>query len=86
MYQNIRDAWSVINGKLLGLSYFVSTRGTLEVFRKPISTQVSLRPTFPTWDGLYDIVYKLHDKGMKESDFAALVRGGSVSPGPSSSK
>ena len=67
MYQNIRDAWSV-NGKLLGLSYFVSTRGTLTVFLKPYLDAGFTGADLPTtWDGLYDMVYKLHDKGMKSS-------------------
>lgn len=65
MYQNIRDAWSV-DGKLLGLSYFVSTRGTLAVFLKPYLDAGFTETDLPTnWDGLYDMVYKLHDKGMK---------------------
>jgi ABC-type glycerol-3-phosphate transport system substrate-binding protein len=64
MYPNIREAWSV-GGKLLGLSYFVTTRGALEVFLKPYLAAGFTEAQFPTnWDALYDMIYKLHDKGV----------------------
>jgi len=64
LYPNIRDAWSV-GGKLLGLSYFVSTRGCMHVCLKPYLAAGFTEAELPVnWDGLYDIVYKLHDKGV----------------------
>lgn len=64
LYPNIRDAWSV-DGKLLGLSYFVSTRGCLEVFTKPFLAAGFTEEQLPTtWDELYDMVYVLKDKGV----------------------
>ena len=64
MYPNIRDAWSV-DGKLLGLSYFVSTRGCMHVFLKPFLDAGFTEEQLPTnWDALYDTVYALHEKGV----------------------
>ncbi|MBN8998739.1 MAG: carbohydrate ABC transporter substrate-binding protein [Rhizobiales bacterium] len=64
LYPNIRDAWSV-DGKLLGLSYFVSTRGCLEVFLKPYLAAGYTEEQLPTtWDELYDMVYALKEKGV----------------------
>ncbi|MBN9073839.1 MAG: extracellular solute-binding protein [Rhizobiales bacterium] len=64
MYPNIRDAWS-IDGKLLGLSYFVSTRGCLHVFTKPYLEAGFTEDQLPAnWDALYEMVYALHEKGV----------------------
>jgi len=64
MYPNIRDAWSV-DDKLLGLSYFVSTRGCLHVFTKPYLAAGFTEEQLPTnWDALYDMVHALHEKGV----------------------
>jgi len=64
MYPNIRDAWSV-DGKLLGLSYFVSTRGCMHVFLKPYLAAGFTEEQLPTnWDALYDTVHALHEKGV----------------------
>jgi len=64
MYPNIRDAWSV-DGKLLGLSYFVSTRGCMHVFLKPYLAAGFTEDQLPTtWDAFYDLVYALKDKGV----------------------
>lgn len=64
MYPNIRDAWTV-DGKLLGLSYFVTTRGAMHVFTKPYLEAGFTEEQLPTnWDALYDMVYALKDKGV----------------------
>ena len=64
MYPNLREAWSV-NGKLLGLSYFVSTRGCMATNLKPYLAAGFTEAQLPTnWDGLYDMVYALHEKGV----------------------
>ncbi|MGE3831945.1 MAG: ABC transporter substrate-binding protein [Parvibaculaceae bacterium] len=64
MYPNIREAWSV-DGKLLGLSYFVTTRGAIHVFTKPYLAAGFTEDQLPTtWDALYDTVYALHEKGV----------------------
>lgn len=64
MYPNIREAWSV-DGKLLGLSYFVTTRGAVHVFTKPFLAAGYTEEQLPTnWDALYDMVYALKEKGV----------------------
>lgn len=64
MYPNIREAWSV-DGKLLGLSYFVTTRGALHVFTKPFLEAGFTEDQLPTtWDALYETVYALQEKGV----------------------
>ena len=64
MYPNIREAWSV-DGKLLGLSYFVSTRGCMHVFLKPYLAAGFTEAQLPAdWDALYETVYALHEKGV----------------------
>ena len=65
MYPNIRDAWSD-NGKLLGLSYFVTTRGLVQVNLKKYGGVGMKDADFPaTWSALYDQLYVLRDKGIK---------------------
>lgn len=64
LYPNIREAWSV-DGKLLGLSYFVSTRGAMHVFTKPLLEAGFTEEQFPAdWDALYELVYALKEKGV----------------------
>lgn len=65
MYPNIREAWSSADGKLLGLSYFVTTRGAVHVFTKPYLAAGYTEEQLPTnWDALYDMVYALKEKGV----------------------
>lgn len=64
MYPNIREAWSH-EGKLLGLSYFVSVRGTLLVNLKGYAAGGLDPAVLPkTWDELYAAVYKLAEAGV----------------------
>jgi ABC-type glycerol-3-phosphate transport system substrate-binding protein len=64
MYPNIREAWSV-DGKLLGLSYFITTRGCVHVFTKPYLAAGFTEEQLPkNWDALYDTVYALKEKGV----------------------
>ena len=66
MYPNIREAWSH-KGKLLGLSYFVSTRGVMCVNLEKYQAAGLTEEEFPkTWPEFYDILYKLRDKGQKQ--------------------
>jgi ABC-type glycerol-3-phosphate transport system substrate-binding protein len=65
MYPNIKEAWSD-NGKLLGLSYFVTTRGLVQVNLKKYGEAGLKDADFPaTWHALYDQLYVLRDKGVK---------------------
>jgi multiple sugar transport system substrate-binding protein len=64
MYPNIREAWSV-GGQLLGLSYFVSVRGTLLVNLQRFSDAGFSEDRLPlTWDQLYETVYALNEAGV----------------------
>jgi hypothetical protein len=66
MYPNIRDAWSY-KGKLLGLSYFVSTRGMVAVNLDKYEGAGFKDADFPkSWPELYDMLYTLRDKGLKQ--------------------
>ncbi len=66
MYPNIREAWSH-KGKLLGLSYFVSTRGMVHTVLDKWQKAGFTEADFPKdWPGVYEAVYKLHDKGEKQ--------------------
>jgi len=66
MYPNILDAWSY-KGKLLGLSYFVSTRGVMMVNLEKFQAAGFTDADFPkNWDEFYEILYKLRDKGEKQ--------------------
>jgi len=65
MYPHIRDAWTY-KGKLLGLSYFVTTRGVLHVNLQKLSEAGLAEAELPaTWDDLYDQLYRIRDKGIK---------------------
>jgi len=65
MYPNIRKAWTY-KGKLLGLSYFVSTRGVMHVNMKKYGELGYSEKDFPkNWDGFYDQVEELYKKGDK---------------------
>ncbi len=65
MYPNIRDAWSK-DGNLLGLSYFVSVRGTLLCNLKAYEAAGKDPAALPkTWDELYDTVHELAAAGVQ---------------------
>ena len=65
MYPAMLDAWTY-KGKLLGLSYFVSTRGTMHVnLLKLKETGISESDLPGNWDELYDILYEMRDAGVK---------------------
>jgi len=65
MYPNVRDAWTY-KGKLLGLSYFVTTRGVLHVNLKKLPEAGLTEADLPaTWDDLYDQLYRIRDEGIK---------------------
>ncbi|WP_127144483.1 ABC transporter substrate-binding protein [Pelagibacterium montanilacus] len=64
MYPNIREAWTH-NGELLGLSYFVSVRGTLLANLELIEEAGFTEEDLPaTWPELYDMVYALNEAGV----------------------
>ena len=66
MYPNILDAWSY-KGNLLGLSYFVSTRGMMHVNLKKYNELGYTDADFPAdWDALYDQLYEMRDKGVDQ--------------------
>ena len=66
MYPNILDAWSY-KGQLLGLSYFVSTRGVMHVNLKKYYELGFTDADFPAnWDELYDQLYEIRDKGVDQ--------------------
>jgi ABC-type glycerol-3-phosphate transport system substrate-binding protein len=61
---NLWDAWTY-KGKLLGLSYFATTRGTIHVNLKAYGAAGMSDKDFPkSWDELYDQVFALHAKGV----------------------
>lgn len=65
MYPNIRDAWTH-NGELLGLSYFVSVRGTLLANIETIEEAGFSEEDLPgTWPELYEMVYALNEAGVE---------------------
>jgi multiple sugar transport system substrate-binding protein len=66
MYPNIRDAWTH-QDKLLGLSYFVSTRGVMHVNLKKYGELGYSDKDLPkTWDELYDQLHAMNAKGEKQ--------------------
>lgn len=63
MYPNILEAWTY-KGQLMGLSYFVSTRGVMHVNLKKYGELGYTDEDFPkTWDELYDQLYEIREKG-----------------------
>jgi multiple sugar transport system substrate-binding protein len=65
MYPNILDAWTY-KGKLLGLSYFVSTRGIIHVNLKKLQELGIKESALPAnWDQLWDFVFELKKKGVQ---------------------
>lgn len=66
MYPNILDAWTY-KDQLLGLSYFVSTRGVMHVNLKMYDELGYTDADFPkNWDELYAQVYEIRDKGVEQ--------------------
>jgi len=66
MYPNLREAWTH-KGKLLGMSYFVTTRGVIHVNLEKWTKAGFTDADFPkTWPELYATFYKLRDKGEKQ--------------------
>jgi ABC-type glycerol-3-phosphate transport system substrate-binding protein len=66
MYPNILDAWTY-KDQLLGLSYFVSTRGVMHVNLKMYDELGYTDADFPkNWDELYAQVYEIRDKGIEQ--------------------
>lgn len=66
LYPNIREAWTH-KGKLLGLSYFVSTRGVMHVNLEKFTAAGFTEADFPKdWNAFYDTLYKLRDKGEQQ--------------------
>ena len=66
MYANIRDAWSY-KGKLLGLSYYTSTRGIIHVNLEKYKKAGFEEAQYPkSWPEFYDFLYKVRDKGEKQ--------------------
>lgn len=64
MLPQFLDAWSY-DGKLLGLSYFASTRGSIHTNLLAYNKAGMTDKDFPkNWDALYDQVYALHEKGV----------------------
>lgn len=66
MFPAILDAWTY-KGKLLGLSYFVSTRGCMHVNLKAYKAAGLSDADFPKdWDALYEQIYALKEKGVAQ--------------------
>ena len=66
MYPNILEAWSY-QGKLLGLSYFVSTRGVMHVNLAAYEKAGMSDADFPkNWDELYAQLPKLKEAGYAQ--------------------
>ena len=66
MYPNILEAWTY-KGKLLGLSYFVSTRGAMHVNLEKYAELGYSDADFPkNWDELYDQLYEMREKGVDQ--------------------
>lgn len=66
MYPNILEAWTY-KGQLMGLSYFVSTRGVMHVNLKKYEELGLSDADFPkNWDELYDQLYTMRDQGIEQ--------------------
>ncbi|MDE2455917.1 MAG: extracellular solute-binding protein [Burkholderiales bacterium] len=65
MYPNVREAWTY-KGKMLGLSYFLSTRGMVMVNMKR-QKELGLEKAEPkNWDEFYAQLLELAKKGAKD--------------------
>lgn len=65
LYDNIREAWTS-SGQLMGVSYFASIRGTLQVNLRALQACGLAEADLPrTWHDLYRTVLALHEKGVK---------------------
>lgn len=66
IYPNVLDAWTY-DGKLLGLSYFLSVRGLVAVNKLKLKELGLDESHYPkNWDEFYDHVLALHNKGVKD--------------------
>lgn len=66
MDPRVRDAWTH-KGKLLGLSYFTTARGVVQVNLKLYKELGFAEKDFPkTWDELYNQLYELRKKGVAQ--------------------
>jgi ABC-type glycerol-3-phosphate transport system substrate-binding protein len=64
-YPNILDTFTY-KGELLGLSYFVSTRGVIHANLQRLNDVGMGREDFPkTWDELYEQIYVLREEGIE---------------------
>lgn len=65
MFPNIRDAWTH-KGNLLGLSYFVTTRGVIHVNTEKYAAAGKSEADYPkSWDDLIDQVFELSEAGVE---------------------
>ena len=65
MFPNIHEAWTH-KGKLLGLSYFVTTRGVIHVNTEKYAASGKSEADYPkTWDELIDQVLALAEAGVE---------------------
>lgn len=65
MYPNVKDAWTY-KGKILGMSYFLSTRGMMMVNMKR-QKELGLETQQPKdWDAFYAQILDLNKKGVKD--------------------
>ena len=65
MFPNIREAWTH-KGNLLGLSYFVTTRGIVHVNTEKYAAADKSEGDYPTnWDDLVDQVLALSEAGVE---------------------
>jgi len=66
LYDNIEEAWTY-KGQLMGLSYFVSTRGVMHVNLEKYEELGYTDEDFPaTWDELYDQLYEMREMGEEQ--------------------
>lgn len=65
MYPNVKEAWTY-KGKMLGMSYFLSTRGMMMVNMKR-QKELGVEDAQPkNWDEFYAQILELNKKGVKD--------------------
>ena len=65
MYPNVKDAWTY-KGKILGMSYFLSTRGMMMVNMKRQKEAGVDKQQPKNWDEFYAQILELNKKGVKD--------------------
>lgn len=66
MYPAFRDAWTWKDGKLYGLPYYTSVRGTMMI-NKVLAEKAGISELqLTTWDDFYDLVRELKRDGVTE--------------------